>query len=474
MAPRAYSAQQMLRLQSDFHRAFVQGDAATLRSYCETMLLHIHLLRPTEAAMVLNHMAQAKMTDSRFWQPFSDAFPHIFIDVDDKAVGIAANAYGRVMLKHDAALNTLSVWARRLASRGRMDGKPMAMVVNGFSRLRVRDQALMDLLATQLVRRADELNEVDIATIMNAYARLVLNNDALFEALEEPTRRCMSRFTGQNLAMIANAHARLQRPNDELLSLVTAELRAQCERGRPVPANLLPSIVHALVSRLEFCPPDLTQVVQYSLPRVIANMEKSDVVLTVPPLAHMLGLRADVDFCGPVFGRCLEVMGKLTHGAMTSLVHTASQLLYSSPAFWREAVRQTTAAMSCSTWEGKYVATLTFSVAKVVISSRGAAGPEVLSPMELQDFLRCVERSAMAARDPLDAWDAANLATGCAHLGLPQDSPLVGKLSQRARVLLSPERGETQAVGDAATRLLASMSALGVWPAELGPNNLGR
>ena len=61
--------------------------------------------------MTLNHFAHLKVLDAHLWQPISDALPEVFVDPDCKALGLAANAYARASLRHDAAL------ASALASR---------------------------------------------------------------------------------------------------------------------------------------------------------------------------------------------------------------------------------------------------------------------------------------------------------------------------------------------------------------------
>lgn len=421
--------------------------------------------------MVLNHLAHTRILDARLWQPISDALPSLFVDVDEKALGIAANAFGKASLKHEAALKNIAHGAQRLAARGRLNAKPIAMIVNGYSKMRIRNQSLMELLAEQLIQRVGDLNEVDIAAVVNGYARLMLNHDRLFEALRAPTKLYMHHFSTQNLAMIANAHARLQRPDEEILGLVASKLKAQCDGGHPIGADHLPSIVHALVSRLEFCPPDLSYAVAYSLPRVVGQMEKTDLVLTVPPLVNMPGLRTDAAFCSQVFDRCLALMGQLSHGAMTSLVDAASKLGHNCPAFWKGTLRICTNSMNTSRWQGKYVATLALAVAKVSSSSKHgegtSPGAQPMTPEALEHFLSLVERSALEASEPLDSWDATSLATACVHLGLPRHSPLMEMLTRRVAQLLSSNAPGGAATGDKAGRLLSAMAALGVSPAEL-------
>ena len=52
------------------------------------------------------------------------------------------------------------------------------MIVNSYSKLRVRDLKLMDALGEQLLSLVWDLNEVDIANVVNGYARLSLQHAA--------------------------------------------------------------------------------------------------------------------------------------------------------------------------------------------------------------------------------------------------------------------------------------------------------
>lgn len=106
----------------------------------------------------------------------------------------------------------------------------------------------------------------------------------------------------------------------DLLTLVAVQLRKSCDQDRAVPSNNLPSIIHAFVTRLAITPPDLVRAIEVSLPRVIATMKKSDIVLAVPPLGQIPELRAVPHFRRAVFSHCASILRRLTNNAVVSIL----------------------------------------------------------------------------------------------------------------------------------------------------------
>eukprot|EP00439_Symbiodinium_sp_Y106_P063106 s1864_g9.t1 len=81
------------------------------------------------------------VVDKPFWQKVSDRLPEAYLDTDSVALGLTINAYARAQLKHEAALQFLANEVLRLANRGSsyMSPRSISMVVNGMSKLRIRD-----------------------------------------------------------------------------------------------------------------------------------------------------------------------------------------------------------------------------------------------------------------------------------------------------------------------------------------------
>ncbi|CAE8594760.1 unnamed protein product [Polarella glacialis] len=438
-----YTPQQVLRLCTHLHSAFVSNDKARLRALGLSLVPMLHLLRPSEVSIALNHFAHAKVLDMNLWQPISDMLPEVFIDPDCKALGLAANAYARASLKHEAALAFIADSARALANQGNMEGRNVAMLINGYSKLRVRHPGLMEVLSQQLIPRVKELNEIDLATVANGFARMAVADSQLFDALREPTAQAMEKFSVQNLAMLANAHARIMRRDTALLDLVAAELhKRSVAKGQPIAAKYLPSIVHAFAMKLSLCPPDLVQVVEFSLPRVIGQMEKSDVILTVPSLVHIPSLCAPPDFRNPVFNHCLSIMPELTGNAVVSILEAALFLRHDCQDFWRGSLQHCEASLSRNgaSWELKYVSTLALLVAEVWA---GAAPTGVTWPLfgedQKSDLFAAITTAAGACARINDSSEelraVADLAVAAARAEVANPE-LEGLLLRRARELL--------------------------------------
>ncbi|CAK0788618.1 unnamed protein product, partial [Prorocentrum cordatum] len=317
--------------------------------------------------MILNHCAHARIVDAGIWRSFADALPDVFVDPDAQSVGIAANALGRASCRHAGALEALGSWALAMASTGELDGRNMAMLVNGFSKVRENNAPLMEALETGLIDRIGELNEIDIATVANGYARLSLEAHRLFDALRTPMLDAVGRWNSRHIAMVVNACARVRRRDEELLGRAAEELLRHCGSG-PVSEDVLPSIVHAYVTRLSLGPPALVRTVEFSLPRVVARLHKNDVVLTVPALVHLPELCAPPEFCGPVFDHCASILGQLTCNAVVGILGAAAHLRHGCARFWASALGHCSGRVAGGEWEPRYVAAL----ALLVCGLRGA------------------------------------------------------------------------------------------------------
>lgn len=473
-----YGPQQILRLFNHLHRAFVAGDRAELRTLGKPLLKHLHLLRPSEVAMALNHFAHAKVLDSDLWQPISDALPDLFVDPDCKALGLAANAYGRALLKHDIALqaiaaSTLELCAQGLFARGPEEVRNIAMLVNGYSKLRVRNTLLMDTLAQQLIMRSGDLNEIDLATVANGYARLALPSESMFDSLRHPTLQAMGKFSTQNLAMLANAHARLQRCDTELLGQVATELRRRCKEGTPVPGNFLPSIVHAFVVRLQFCPQDLVYVIEFSLPQVVGTMGRSDVVLVVPSLVNVNGLCATHSFRKPVFEHCLTMLDQLTCNAILGILEAAARLRHDCANFWEVTLQHCGKSISSgSSWESRYIGLLSLLIAEIVATAPAATGASLehwppFSDAVKQSIFQAIAKGSRRIIDTFDLRSLADLAVATTMAGVHSMTEFEF-LWQRATVVLDglgplESRDDVRQEAFHARRLLGARAHIETW-----------
>eukprot|EP00927_Polykrikos_kofoidii_P076732 TRINITY_DN73772_c0_g1_i1.p1 TRINITY_DN73772_c0_g1~~TRINITY_DN73772_c0_g1_i1.p1 ORF type:complete len:556 (+),score=64.17 TRINITY_DN73772_c0_g1_i1:51-1670(+) len=439
-----YTPQQMLLLGADFHRAFKAGDKGWMRTLSVSIIDHLHLFRPSEISMVLNHLAHSRVLDTDIWEPISDVLPDLFIDVDAKSVAVAMNAYARASLAHDAALQALISWGKRLSEERAMDGRAGAMLVNGVSRLRVRCPELMEGLVDSFLMDVVSLNEIDLATIANAYARFAMQQPRLFDVLRKPMMHSMRKFSVQNLAMLANAHARLQRRDEELLGVVAAELKRHCDGGKPIRENLLPSIIHAFAVRLSITPLDLIAVVEHSLPRVVSQMLISDLLLTVPPLAQIPGFRATPELRDPVFARVEAVLYELTDNALASMMSAAAKMRHTRPCFWDSCFGACEALFSRSghQMEGRHIALFSDAVAEAWTRH---VPPPFSADMKSRIFCQLAE---VACREGMQAFpDVRSLAEFTAALARARyiDPRVVAMIRDRCQVLQSGRIAEADA-----------------------------
>ncbi|CAK9094569.1 unnamed protein product [Durusdinium trenchii] len=366
-----FSAQQILRLCSHFHRAFLQKDKGQLIALASELQRHGHLLRPAEVSMALNHFAHSKILDEALWTTFSETLIQSYIEVDCKALGLAANAYARAMLQHEETLTFLARQVEAVAWKGQMEARNLAMVVNAFSKLRRRDEELMGAISFQLKSSARALNAVDLATVANGYARLWLHDAEVFEAMQEPLIDALPSCSIQNLAMIAHAYGRFFRRDEPLLLALCRQLLERQRRcGEVIPAENMGSIVHAYATRLRFCPEEFLRVVEHSLPKVVMQMELPDTILTVAALKNMP--KESFDFPrirGPVFAQCLKFMPKLMSSGLVSVMAAAVHLEHENPQFWTQIFWQGAASLRGSTWPAAPAAAL----ALLLVELQGSA-----------------------------------------------------------------------------------------------------
>lgn len=385
MAAASYSKQQVLLLCRHVHRAFVDKNVAEMRRLAPAVTDNLEVIRPGEFAAILHHFAYGRMSDRQFWSRASDALGDVFVDPDPKALALAANAYAKAAVNHQGALQVIADWGVKLGNVQGMVFEPryIAMLLAGLSKLQFRDEALLKAIAAQVVRQIGQFNHIDIAQIANGFARLKFPSHEVFDALRGPTLAFMAEFSHKNLATLANAHARLGIDDESVLGPVASELAARCQKGAPVPANVLPTVINAYVERLVYVPDDLRRAIEFSLPLVVKDMEPTDIILSVPPLLRVPGLEVTRGFLDPVFRACEGAKDKINAKGNVALMETAQHLGHECPVFWGAALQHCAAGMAAMgrDWEPLLVARIVQLVGRLLDGApaaerAGAAQPE--------------------------------------------------------------------------------------------------
>ncbi|CAJ1379003.1 unnamed protein product [Effrenium voratum] len=440
-----FSSQQILRLCTLFHRALLAQDKVKVHSLGWELLKKKHLLRPGEACMALNHFAQLKVLDHDLWQGFSDALPEVFVEIDCKTLGLTTNAYARAMLKHDVAFQLLARRAETLLRQGRMQGRHMAMIVNGFSKLRVRDEALMEAVSTEVTSSAEKLNAVDLASVANGYARLWMHDKEVLDALREPTMSALPQFNMQNIAMIIHAHGRFLRHDAELLGALLAELRRRCEASREVvPAHNLAPIIHAMATRLSWCTPDFLKVVDMSLPTAIKEMKLPDTFLTVAGLKNITGWHVSQELRNAVFSHCLQQMRRFSSGGVVAVLELALKLQHHSVDFWNRALSACQESLATTSWEPANIASLALVLSEL---------PEGIEKAELVDAVAEMAQGLEAL--PLET--LVDLAAAFARLCRPQARLFSEAARHFARIPAAPGEDQPKRLLEALWRMSPEM-----------------
>ncbi|CAE7595079.1 unnamed protein product [Symbiodinium natans] len=400
----------VLPLTTIFHRAYVAGDHAKLRELNPWILQKLHLLRPREVAMVLNHLAFLQVLDHSFWQTVSDRVPEILISSDMVCLSLMVNAYARGALKHEATLQFLAAEVMQMAARGGeyLPPRTISMVVNGMSKLRIRDEKLMKTMSIHARSAVADMTEVDLSMVANAYARLWINDQKLFDALEEPVKRAMPRFTILHLTALAHAHGRLLRRDEEMLQAIASTLWQRCESSQEaVDALNLSATMHAFATRLAFSSSDFVKVVEFSLPQVIEEMSISDFVLTVCAARRIEGLAPSRRLCEPLFRHSLHLLRELQASAVVNILELAAQLQHDSSEFWQTMLSHCATMLETSRfYEAQHISTLALLLARLW---RGSITP---SHLDLPDELktRCFVAVATALLELNGNSDIASLA----------------------------------------------------------------
>jgi len=308
---------------------------------------------------VLNHCAQLKVLDPPLWQKVSDALPEILVDPTCVSLGLLANAFGKASLHHETALSAVVEAALELTTSGvALEGRNIAMLANAVSKLRVRNLALMESLAEQVLTRKPELNAIDLMSVANAYARLSLRSEELFAGLRGPILEAADSFSMQNLGTLAHAYGKLNIRDNPVLAMIAKKLKQECDTGKPMEPDVMSPVVHAFAVRLELPSLDLARCVEFSLPRVVGSMKKYDIVLTVPALPRLAGFQPGPAFLRPVFERCLALLEQLTCNAIVGVLEAAIELQHNCDQFWLHALQSCGRSLERGGWDPKYMGQL--------------------------------------------------------------------------------------------------------------------
>lgn len=436
MAEVSYSAQQVLRLCAHVHKAFLQKDARKLRELVRPVLQNVHLLRPGEFAMMLNHYANGRVVDKPFWNQMAESVEDVFVDPDCRSLGISVNAFARASFRHDGTLDIIAKWGERLANSEEIDAKNIALMVNGYAKLRVRNDSFMGVMVGEVAKRASELNHVDIANIANGYARLGIRSERLFDSLRGPVIQNMNNFSMVNLSTLADAYARLQLHDMTVLDALAAELNSRCKKGNLVPANCLPAIISAYVEKLNVHTLDTIQVIESSLPKAMKDMGKNDIILSVPPLIRLDALCPSGEFLDQVFSACRKIMPDITCNAVIGLLSVAEHWQYDRQDFWDSSLKVCAGKIAFGEWEPRYVSMAAGIAGKLCATSGKYARSQPVVSTSVQDelfesFQGELERSPQA----YDLRSVADIAVACLRAEPANDRNLQALLVERSKSL---------------------------------------
>eukprot|EP00928_Gymnodinium_smaydae_P040234 TRINITY_DN27315_c0_g1_i1.p1 TRINITY_DN27315_c0_g1~~TRINITY_DN27315_c0_g1_i1.p1 ORF type:complete len:724 (-),score=114.15 TRINITY_DN27315_c0_g1_i1:31-2175(-) len=138
------------------------------------------------------------------------------------------------------------------------------------------------------------------------------------------------------------SYAKLGFRDAEVLQMVAQALAAGCERGTLIPPAYIPSLVLSMVTQLGPPPDALKSILETSLPAAVASFRIPELVLVVPALAFIPGLRARRRGLGhAVFGACLAApLSALRPRAIVDVLRSAQVMEYIDAEFWVVAFRE--------------------------------------------------------------------------------------------------------------------------------------
>jgi len=111
----------------------------------------------------------------------------------------------------------------------------MAGIVWGFASLGVRNEALMSVIAAEIVNKISEFDQRQLSNAAWAFAKCGLWNEQLVNAIAEESLSKISTFTAQSLSHISWAMAQWATRKDDLMAAITTEVRKKTGEFQPAP-----------------------------------------------------------------------------------------------------------------------------------------------------------------------------------------------------------------------------------------------
>mmetsp|Transcript_75906 Transcript_75906/g.210697 ORF Transcript_75906/g.210697 Transcript_75906/m.210697 type:complete len:645 (-) Transcript_75906:37-1971(-) len=245
------------------------------------------------------------------------------------------------------------------------------------------------MLELVIARRVSQLSMADLGASLRGLAALGVGAKALVPAARPRVRELVDStssshdFDPHDGVRLVAAYARLGVRDKTVLSLVTDALAASCSRGRLVSPEFLLSLVHSLVTKLRPPPSALAAVIEASLPSAITSYSIPELVLVVPALAFVPGLRAERRHFGRVvFGACLSApLGDFRPRALVGVMRSAKALEHRDVDFWVAAMSEAEKSMSAegssnSTWPIDAVTGVAHMASHIVAGAQPATAAE--------------------------------------------------------------------------------------------------
>lgn len=460
-----YTAQQLLRLSSDFHQAFLRKNLGHIDTLCKPILQHLHLLRPGEFSVVLNHLAHLKVADPEIWNPLSQVFPSLMMDADPRELAVCANAYSRISFMHNGAFDAITALAGVMGKEACLDSRSCAMLASSYSKLRVKNVEFMKIVSSNLLRQISDMNAIDMTSIVTAWARLDLSDPDLFHHMGPAISDKIESFSVRHLSILVYGYGRLRLQDEALLRRLVEELQVRCRREEHVDAVQVSMVIEGFAKlELEFTPPGLASFVEITLPKVIGEMDPKNVVLSVPALPRIHGVPATDTFCVPVFARVLEMMPQQQSNVVASFVEAAVRLRFAHRDFWLPALQICDESMAQEQWSNGSLASLVCTCAELsalVVAQSGDHSQEGHAEVHTacQGMLKRTT-AAVRSGEGLCLRGLADLATAC-RLSESARSLLLTMVSKSARSRILATRPTTRE-GRHAERIVKELSGLGI------------
>jgi len=248
-AGRAFSAQSVAMLANAFARANCR-DHALFRQLCD-----VCMNLPDEAYddQSIGNIANAFARNSQSWTKHADAAPGSYTRLlrlfqrlagiatrpsmlttfSSQSVALMVNAYAKLGIKDPALFDRLSKVAQQMGSRNfELPCKPLhvAQVCNAFAKAHIYDEALFRRMTELLQEQpASEFDSRLIGIILNAYAQLRIRDMDMLKRLSLVSRSMpSSSFDAQAIGNIFHALATLNVRDDALIDhMATTILRSR-------------------------------------------------------------------------------------------------------------------------------------------------------------------------------------------------------------------------------------------------------